>query len=112
MHDMKVIMKNARMLLDDENRWTKDVLARDNNNDPIEPKSPYACSWCLSGALMNVCKDNDDNDHTIDSLFIKLQSYICEMCPGYDLITPFNDAHSTLHSDVLELIDSFIETLE
>lgn len=43
------ILKKARTRV--EKGWVAHEIATDANGNPVEPDSPEACEWCLSGAL-------------------------------------------------------------
>lgn len=41
----------VKELLSDESKWTRKAYARDSHGVMIEPRSPSACCWCISGAI-------------------------------------------------------------
>ena len=43
-------LRVAKALIVDKG-WIKDQLAIDDENNPIDPKSPKACRYCLGGAI-------------------------------------------------------------
>ena len=47
----------AERLLDDEERWTKNVMARNDAGDYVDPlRSRCGCRWCLIGAMCYVAQ--------------------------------------------------------
>lgn len=45
------ILKAARELIADPNRWCQDVYARDATGKDVVPDDPAACQWCALGAI-------------------------------------------------------------
>jgi hypothetical protein len=53
MNDVAKILNDAADLIE-RRGWTRRVLARDANRNPIWPEDPAACRWCAEGAISRV----------------------------------------------------------
>jgi len=51
------VLEKAFPLIQNPDTFTKDYLARDEGNIPIEPTNPHAVCWCSVGAVMKVAND-------------------------------------------------------
>lgn len=51
MADALTVLREARALLADPDRWTQHVFARDAHGEPTDPEGRHACCWCLRGAV-------------------------------------------------------------
>src|SRR3954471_8401457 len=45
------VLIEARLILEDANRWTRGSVARTANGTPVSVLHPDAVSWCLTGAI-------------------------------------------------------------
>lgn len=45
------VLIDARGLLSDHSRWTQGAYARSLDGFNVRPRSPYACCWCMLGAI-------------------------------------------------------------
>lgn len=105
------ILRQARELLSDESRWTKDTYARDVYGNPTMSTSDDAACFCVMGSLRRICRAESDNEPLV---FESAQQLIktaglshCLSC-----IPDFNDADNRPHSEVLDLFDRTIQRLE
>lgn len=92
-------LRAIRALLQDPNRWTKGLHARDAADLPALPSSVHAVRWCLVGAIQKVSEGDRDREA---QLLNRFWSVHC----GY--LSIFNDHHLTTHAEVLNLIDRVI----
>lgn len=49
------VLRGARELISDPERWTRGTLARDKDDCVVRPQSPAAVKWCVVGALYHEC---------------------------------------------------------
>lgn len=99
------VLKSARELLSDPVRWTKGCLARDANGVSVHASNGVC--WCLMGAVIKVCPDDDDYMTRSSA-----RHFIHESLEGqsiYGDIPSFNDAPDTTHEDLLKTLDKAIE---
>ena len=98
----KLVLKKVREII--ENGWTQGSYARNQNGYSVAETSSDACCWCLSGALWKL----DDSHDTSQA-----RQLLEEGCQknGFNGIATFNDYPQTTKQDVLNLIDSVMETL-
>lgn len=112
------VLKMARRLISDPNRWTKGELARDDAGKPVPPTSGSAYCWCAQGAIEFVLGPRDLLTPRV-SVFTGLMQkhtprYTTEsglQQPHANLFT-FNDLPETTHADILKLFDRAIDGLE
>ena len=127
-------LEQAKALIEKPENWAKDNFARKSNGNATRINSPEACSWCLTGALLKVSDKNNgkiqgneklheavQTDYefikTVETLFFEIspsscESYTHDMKMAY--LANFNDGEvggGTHHDDVLDLLDSAIDTL-
>ena len=55
------ILKAARALITDPQRWTRDAYARDALGNRVESRSPHAVAWCASGAICAAAQGVSNN---------------------------------------------------
>ncbi|HKT36923.1 MAG TPA: hypothetical protein VJR48_01040 [Ktedonobacterales bacterium] len=48
------ILRAARKLIEKPENWTRGALGRDRYDWSVTPTGPYACRWCLLGAIRRV----------------------------------------------------------
>ena len=98
------ILKEARELISDPERWTQGEDARDEDGLPVHPDDSDATCWCTLGALHRVATGNDKT-----TVFMEIQKAV-DLLPGIRsqgyYAAKFNDAHS--HDEVLALFDHAI----
>lgn len=92
-----------RRLLADSSSWTKRASARDSRGREVQPSDPSAVKFCLFGAIAKVTSDNCTSV-TLVALDKELDKTAVQR--GKDNDVTFNDAESTTHKDVLDLIES------
>lgn len=99
--DYLVILHRLRTFLHDPSVWIKHEFALDSEGYAVDPRSPEACSWCLSGAILCVTYETE--------LPCEPSSLSTEIHRLFDSdIATFNDDPTTTHSDILSLIDRTI----
>lgn len=100
------ILRKARALLDDPQKWCQGAYARAPGGNPIGPETKGAVQWCAVGALRKVAggPDADGIHEAVHELNASIRS------PGE--ILSFNDADRRKHAQVLKVFDRAIERLE
>jgi hypothetical protein len=106
-------LKKARALIEDSGHWTKNGLCFDDQGKPCDLDK--ATCFCAMGAVCRVF-----HDAGIDKYYHKkpyagiLDALYYALPPGYSQsgIMGFNDAKTTQHQDVLDVIDHAILWLE
>jgi hypothetical protein len=102
------ILKEARALISDPERWTQGEDARDEDGLPVHPDDSDAVCWCTLGALHRAAAGTDDF-----SVFREIQKAV-EAFPGIrsqaHYAAKFNDAHT--HAEVLAMFDAAISAKE
>lgn len=96
------ILKEARLLISDPERWTKGTFARNSENDPVLPDDKQAVCWCAVGSVGKVCETDSEG-------FGKVTNEL-SLIVAPDFIGDFNDTHS--HPEVLAMFDKAITKLE
>ena len=98
------ILRKARKLIEDPERWTKGQFARDTDGEPLSNgfDSDAVC-WCAAGAIEHV----SNLDCTVGAA--GRATVLLQEAAGGPLAS-FNDG--TEHRRVLELFDKAIKKLE
>ena len=65
--------------------WTQGTFAKNRCGDDIEPRSAFACSWCLTGAVLRLI----DDEQRADALY----RYLAAHLDGYNYNPPSRDTH-------------------
>src|SRR5688572_2130092 len=90
------VLKGARQVLEDENRWTKGVFARDENNESCDIDAQKACKYCTAGAVALTSGLNPSHSNVFSSL---AYSYL-RGAVGASVVDA-NDHKSTKHIHML-----------
>jgi hypothetical protein len=100
MKDLEII-KGARELISDPERWSQGWYAHDKKGDWADFASDSACRWCAMGAIRKQTNSTDERDCR----------YLYELLVGDDgSLSLFNDTHT--HAEVVALFDAAIARLE
>ena len=51
--EVSTILRNARAMIHNKDRWTRGALARNEQGKSVDPDSNQACQWCAIGAVMS-----------------------------------------------------------
>lgn len=94
------IIKSARELISDPERWSQGWYARDKRGDWTNFNSPTACKWCAMGAIRKMA-NADYEGYCV---------YLFALVGGAWELDDFNDNHT--HAEVLALFDKAIAKLE
>lgn len=99
----------VRELLSDPARWTKGVSARDESGRTTNAGTKYAVCWCLLGAIHKCTYHLNEKIIVRNSICNQLYKRL-----DYPLqsLHHFNDDLNTKHSDVLNLLDRTIDTMD
>lgn len=87
------VLKGAREILSDPEKWTTHVSAQNGLGDPVPPLSANAVCWCAVGAIQKVAGERDDNDTIYDLVFDAIQAV--ETRPIY-IVNDFEGREATL----------------
>jgi hypothetical protein len=93
-----------------DGNWTQGAPARNSNNEAIEPSSPDAVCWCISGSIAKHCAGLEDYytpnylvrrfiSKAIKSDFNHKQEY------SSSLIFLYNDAAGRTIEDCIEVVN-------
>lgn len=99
------VLRGARELLSEPERWTKDAGARDAKGAPCGWDAEDASCWCLDGALCRLAYRN--NAAAYQEAGAALRKFVLD---DYDSYVDFNDSRT--HSEVLALLDRAIAAEE
>ena len=110
MNEVLSVLKGARELLSDPERWTRGAFARDRKGGPVTPFNPRACQWCVTGAINATSSIGCACANRGAAL--ALWKTLVERGDHTRLVAQFNDDPCTAHADVLALLDATIERLE
>lgn len=95
-------LREARALIQDPERWTRGVLARDANGREVDEHADAAVCWCLEGAVARVCAQSGCGFYEAWGPVRSAAAFVP--------LAEFNDSHS--HADVLAVLDKAIARLE
>ena len=101
---LQVLIKVRNYFLDNPAGWTKQQLAYDQYDFPVDPLSPIAVKFCLVGRLFYECGKNDGLRNNIMEY---LRKYIE---PGYYWLSMYNDEAG--YKVVIDLLNKAISDLE
>lgn len=88
-------------LLSDESKWTQHVFAKNSQGVPTDSTSPFACRWCLIGAV-NRCYPTAEERRLV---LVKLNSALGNMGhPKTYIIVDYNDTHT--FPEIKKLVDA------
>lgn len=97
------LLRRAQGLIDEPNRWTAGVMARDEFGEVVSPRCVEARCFCIIGALEAVAS----------TCRLSLESELMADLPdGFGFVTCFNDDGRTTHADVVALFDRTVARLE
>lgn len=94
------ILKAARELLSDPERWTRGAQARDRCGRPIDPRGPTAVCFCALGAIWKCGGSMAETSALFDQVITG------------ESIADWNDWPLTTHADVLAAFDRAIVSPE
>jgi hypothetical protein len=104
------ILKGARKLLDNKERWIKECFARNKKGEVVQSKSKGAYSFCLLGAINH--SEGPVTHHEIAALdaYNKAFAFLQEACGQPPMV--FNDAPRRTHKQILKALDKAIKLAE
>jgi hypothetical protein len=111
------LLTKARDLITPKGVWIKKLLAADNVGRPVGINSPYACSFCASGAMIRV-NQNPKNDKPRHELNASLAFWaLSDTMSRHGIVSindvpGANDARGTTHMQVLNAFDFAILDLK
>lgn len=86
----------AYQLLEKPEAWTKGAAARDRDGRSVDFNHPDAICWCVTGAIEKCYPCNISNRDARNRLKAAVRAV--------DWIHKWNDAQTTTHSQVLEVL--------
>ena len=89
----------VRELLDQPEKWTRNVLARDIMGQTCDLHSAYATCWCLAGAVGRCYPEPDRHDSVLKQIRLAIYGR------GSGLIGTWNDAPGRTFEEVKELVE-------
>lgn len=94
----------VKELLDSPDKWTKGAFARTVTGDQRFPNNKHASCWCLYGAILKCCENQDSNE-----VYSKVSDYIQNTLgihtpPCINALVSFNDREETTFEDIKQLI--------
>ena len=94
------ILKDARSLLEDPDKWCKGSFANNESGYPCPAINSEAVTWCAQGAVYAVSKTDtwDQRQAALRMLQIATGTFL----------TRWNDYDDTTHENVLALFDNAI----
>ena len=92
----------VRKLLQSPKAWTKGTYARDADGNKVSSYDKNAVCWCLQGAIHK----SSERGHSTE-IWDVMENFLREKY-GYSTITSYNDQTLREHSDVIQMLDSFI----
>lgn len=102
----KEVLVATRAKISDPNRWTREVAARDGHGIPCDPDQPEAACWCLVGAIVAVCP-NDQAARNQAYVLLRAPTLNWEL--GIRNLHIFNDRNP--HCVVLTKLDEAIAAI-
>lgn len=109
MKTMLEILKAARELLNDEERWTQKSFAKDIHGFPVAAGSSDAVCFCMMGALAKVSESNT----IVSAVYLNESAQSALSILEWTIeghIPTFNDEHT--HAEVLIKFDEAIAKAE
>ena len=114
------VLKGARDVLSDPERWTQGALARTASNRPVDVDDHEATCFCLFGAIAHVgiglARSSDPTATDIAGSFVAADvvfDAIREMENYTELsVVSWNDNPDRNHAEVVQLLDTAISDLE
>lgn len=96
------ILRKARALLDDPQKWCQKAYAKTKWGNHIGPETKAAAQWCAVGAMRKVAGAGDISD-----ALRMLDTYVRDG----DIVS-YNDAKCRKHAQVLKVFDRAIAKME
>jgi hypothetical protein len=91
----------ARLLIDEEESWTKNNHAKDNEGHSVTPLDKSAICWCVVGAIKCFAPNATTENITVSKLFFITKQL------GFFGVSNYNDNNS--HKNVLAVLDEAIK---
>lgn len=102
------MFEEIKNLLSDETKWTRGVLARDEEGNSVNPSHPKACQWCLMGAIRKTKAGPTAVQSLVDIL--GREQHRQYLISDAEVLSHFND--SSHYHEVIELLSAAIKLEE
>lgn len=104
------VLREARALIAEPERWCKNELALDSSGHPTWPSSDTACRFCVMGAFFRVA----DQANICHSEQVEIERFLVGSVHerNFWTVAALNDDDDTEHADVLALYDAAIARAE
>lgn len=99
------IVREMKTILSLEDRWTKNVEARNKNQRPTSLYSEDAYSFCLLGALNRAHSNMGIMNKSNESLSVRAEMKDEVSARGFMGISDFNDHADTTFDDITDFLD-------
>ena len=131
------LLIEVRSLLSDRAVWTKAASARSPHNVPVDPETPRACQFCLTGAIQRVRAVSREYPYQADAtrpplavvLAVCSKALVSRIPPAnltdllnrsgeeladnpISVLQLYNDSGLVDHTHVMHLLDQTISELE
>lgn len=109
------ILKKARELLTDPNKWAKESRALNADGGLVWPTNPAAVCWCAEGAIIKFSEAKEDfigedsQSEGIVALELMEEQIPEDFMEGkFATLPEYNDADDRTHDEILALFDKTI----
>lgn len=98
------VLKAARSLLSEPDRWTQGTYARDADGKAVPPSDPAAVCFCIHGAILHVAPSYPDMQTRLEAVKALADSL-------WVSLVMFNDKRGRTQREVVALFDVAIAGL-
>ena len=104
------VLEQAKALIDTPYKWTQGNEAVDIYGAPCGYLNPWACRFCLVGAIGKVSFRNsgEHNSWLYKFVLSEVSRFMC----SHIRLPSFNDSKRTTHKKVMAVLDETIQTLK
>ena len=102
-------LRNGMLVIQHPSNWCKRALARNEDDEPVDPVDDDACQWCMQGAL-------DYGNSTVADETFEVLAYVINpdkpKSEALNVIADFQDDERTTHEMVMAKFKEAIEYLQ
>lgn len=111
--ELATVLEQVKELIGTAETWCQYAPARDAESREVESLSPEARQWCLIGATHRILGGSFKHmDEVIDKLRQELRRSPTDSQQLRHSLAYYNDASTTTHQDILEILDRTIAALQ